>query len=52
VLFDPQTSGGLLVSVNENQADALVTALKDTGIGDAAQIGEIIQNPEEKIYVV
>ena len=52
VLFDPQTSGGLLISVSDSQAAALVAALKDAGIGDAAQIGEIIHGPEEKILVV
>jgi selenide,water dikinase len=52
VLFDPQTSGGLLISVSENQAGALVAALKDRGIGDAAQIGEIIEGPDERIDVV
>jgi selenide,water dikinase len=52
VLFDPQTSGGLLISVSENQADALVAALKDQGISDAAQIGEIIGGAEEHIRVV
>jgi selenide,water dikinase len=52
VLFDPQTSGGLLISVSDNQVAALVTALKDAGIGDAAQIGEIIHGPDEKILVV
>jgi selenide,water dikinase len=51
VLFDPQTSGGLLIGVSENQAGALVKALKDRGIGDAAQIGEVIDGPEEKIHV-
>ena len=52
VLFDPQTSGGLLIGVSENQAGALVAALKDRGIGDAAQIGEIIEGPDEKIQVI
>jgi selenide,water dikinase len=52
VLFDPQTSGGLLISISENQAGALVEALKDRGIGDAAQIGEIIEGPDERIHVV
>jgi selenide,water dikinase len=52
VLFDPQTSGGLLIGVSENQAGALVKALKARGIGDAAQIGEVIDGPEEKIHVV
>ena len=52
VLFDPQTSGGLLISVSENQAGALVAALKDQGIGDAARIGEIMEGPDERIHVL
>jgi len=51
VLFDPQTSGGLLISVNRDQADDLVEALKDGGIDDTALIGEVLANPEEKIWV-
>jgi selenide,water dikinase len=52
VLFDPQTSGGLLISASARQAEALTVALKEAGIDDAAQIGEILIGPEEKIYVV
>jgi len=52
VLFDPQTSGGLLISVSCNQAAALVAALKREGIDDVQQIGEIIDGPAEKIWVV
>jgi selenide,water dikinase len=52
VLFDPQTSGGLLISVAGNQAGELVAALNKASIGDAAQIGEILPDPEEKIWVV
>ena len=52
VLVDPQTSGGLLISVSARQAEALVVDLKDAGIEDAAQIGEIVNGPEEKIWVV
>jgi selenide,water dikinase len=51
-LVDPQTSGGLLISVNGNQAAELITALKDAGVGDAAEIGEVQNGPEEKIWVV
>jgi selenide,water dikinase len=51
VLFDPQTSGGLLISVRPHQAKHLVSALKDAGISDAAQIGEVLRSPEEKIWV-
>lgn len=51
VLFDPQTSGGLLISVNPNQADTLVTALRDAGMDDATVIGDISSEPNEKIWV-
>ncbi len=52
VLVDPQTSGGLLISVSARQAEALVVDLKNAGIEDAAQIGEILSDAREKIYVV
>ena len=52
VLVDPQTSGGLLISVSAHQVGVLVAALRDAGVGDAAQIGEIRNGPEEKIWVV
>jgi selenide, water dikinase len=52
VLFDPQTSGGLLISVGSDQADALVKALSDAGISDTAEIGEVLKDPKEKIWVV
>ncbi len=52
VLFDPQTSGGLLISVGGDHADALVKALRDTGVGDATEIGEVLKDPQEKIWVV
>lgn len=52
ICFDPQTSGGLLISVSETHALALVQALKAGGIKDAALIGEVLAYPEEKIWVV
>lgn len=52
ILFDPQTSGGLLISVPAQQADGLTGALQDAGIADAAQIGEVIDGPEEIIFIV
>jgi selenide,water dikinase len=52
VLFDPQTSGGLLISVSPIHSDDLVSALKEGGIEDAARIGEIFGGPEEMITVI
>jgi selenide,water dikinase len=51
VLFDPQTSGGLLISVEGTQADDLLQALRGRGIQDAAVIGEVVAEPKEKILV-
>lgn len=41
LLFDPQTSGGLLAAVDQTQADALVGDLKAAGFV-AAKIGKIV----------
>jgi selenide,water dikinase len=51
VLFDPQTSGGLLISVRDDQADSLVKALNDAGVADAARIGETVDDAQEVIRV-
>ncbi len=52
VLFDPQTSGGLLISVSEAEGNDLVTALKHGGIADAVQIGEVFDSQKEIIAVI
>jgi len=52
LLFDPQTSGGLLISVSDGHCHDLVSALTDGGITDAAPIGDIVDSQEERISVV
>jgi len=52
VFFDPQTSGGLLISVKADQSMELVAALQNAGIGDAAEIGEVLHGQEGKIRVL
>ncbi len=42
ILVDPQTSGALLVSVPEEQADDLVAALQDAGVAGARRIGRVL----------
>lgn len=42
LLFDPQTSGGLLLALPAAQADELVRALKSAGLDDATRIGEVL----------
>lgn len=51
ILFDPQTSGGLLISVPENKSGKLLKKLLDQGIKDASLVGEVIKKPEGKIIV-
>ncbi len=52
VLFDPQTSGGLLISVSEADCADLIAALRDEGIAAAAAIGDIVDSRQEMIAVV
>lgn len=52
LLFDAQTSGGLLISVSEKEADKLVGALKDEGYSSSAVIAEVIQRDDKPIKVV
>jgi selenide,water dikinase len=45
LLYDPQTSGGLLLSLPGSQADELIAALTAANVQTAVKIGEIIEAP-------
>jgi selenide,water dikinase len=49
ILFDPQTSGGLLIGCTEKDAPALVLRLQSEGIEGAAVIGFVTANPKNTI---
>lgn len=49
--FDPQTSGGLLISAPESQAGHLLAALKLAGVSQAAVIGRVARAGRGDIYV-
>jgi len=51
VLFDPQTSGGLLISVENESAEDLCAELQESGMKEAAIIGHVVSEPEGKIVV-
>ena len=51
LLFDPQTSGGLLIGVDRDRSPELVAALHDRGVDEAAEIGEVVADQEEMIRV-
>ena len=47
LLYDPQTSGGLLASVPAESADACLAELHSTGMGEAACIGTVLRRAGE-----
>ncbi len=51
ILFDPQTSGGLLICVESKSADNLLIRLKNKGMDKAAIIGEVLSEPKGRIVV-
>ena len=51
ILFDPQTSGGLLISAPSAKAFSLLDKLQEAGIQQAAIIGEVVSDPKGIIAV-
>jgi selenide,water dikinase len=51
VLCDPQTSGGLLVSVPRARADRLLRLLGRSGVKDARAVGKVLAKGEGRIIV-
>lgn len=52
LLFDPQTSGGLLLSVAEAEADDLVTALHAAGVDSAVRVAQVVGSGRPRVKVV
>lgn len=50
--YDPQTSGGLLISLPQSQAKLLLEKLKEKSITQAAIIGEIFASQDPEIRLV
>jgi len=48
LVCDPQTSGGLLIAIGADEADALVAAMRGEGV-PAVSIGEFVKDPKERI---
>ena len=52
ILFDPQTSGGLLIAIPANRAPALCEALQNSGYREARIIGEIVARTSSRSTLV
>jgi selenide, water dikinase len=51
ILYDPQTAGGLLISVAAEDADELLRELSEAAVG-AAMIGEVLEQKKPTIEVL
>ncbi len=51
ILFDPQTSGGLLIAVPAAKAAGLLKKLRSAGVAEAVVIGEVAAEPRGRIQV-
>ncbi len=51
LLYDPQTSGGLLISMPENQVEELLQAMRSAGIVAASLIGRVSNKGRGQIHV-
>ncbi len=51
ILFDPQTSGGLLICLAPRKAELLLGRLRQAGVEEAAIIGEAVSEPRGMIII-
>jgi selenide,water dikinase len=52
ILYDPQTSGGLLISLPSDEAEKLVIALKKEGDLHSSIVGEVVREHPGKIQLL
>ena len=52
ILFDAQTSGGLLICLSPREAELLLDRLQQAGVEDAISIGEVVSEPKGMVTLV
>jgi selenide,water dikinase len=52
VLYDPQTSGGLLMSISPEKSDALIHRMHSLGVNTAVEIGRVIETTDKQIIIL
>jgi selenide,water dikinase len=52
ILYDPQTSGGLLIATPEADAERLLHRLQEVGVQDARIIAEVVAQPKGRILLI
>jgi selenide,water dikinase len=51
ILYDPQTSGGLLIAVAEEDAGGILSFLQEVGVADACIIAEVVARPKGRLIL-
>jgi selenide,water dikinase len=51
ILYDPQTSGGLLIAVPEPDTEELLRSLQEVGVKDAHIVGEVVAKPQDRLIL-
>lgn len=51
ICFDPQTSGGLLISVQRDKAQELLKKLREKSVTEAVMIGEVCEPSDHKVLL-
>lgn len=52
ILFDPQTAGGLLIALESDEAQGLVTRMRAQGLHAATIVGEVVSAPAGRIELI
>ena len=51
ILYDAQTSGGLLISLSAEKAELLLNKLKQAGVEDATLVGDVVGDSKGMVTV-
>ncbi len=52
ILYDPQTSGGLLIAVSPEKADDMLAQIKKAGDEQAAIVGQVVEAQKSKVIIL
>ena len=51
ILYDPQTSGGLLIAVAAADAEGILGSLQEGGVKEARIIAEVVAKPKGRLIL-
>jgi selenide,water dikinase len=51
LFYDPQTSGGLFISIPQQKAEEMLDCIKQAGYEEAAIVGRVLKNGENRIIL-